>query len=435
MSPAPLDISHKAQSNAMAGHFALIEEMIAKYSVGLEKPPSRAGNLRTAAAFVLLTGSTGNLGSQILATLLEDDRVKHVYALNRPSKGPLTVEQRQLNRFQEMGLSPNLLESPKLTFITGDTAQPNLGLDCKVYNHLSDSTNIIIHNAWKVNFNLPLLAFEPMIRGSRNLMDLLRNGRNVADARFLFTSSIGCGQSWPVSKGAYPEEIVTDASFAIGAGYGESKYVTERILANSGLEATSLRIGQISGGRPKGAWAIANAVPALVKSSVTIGCLPDVQGMISWVPMDTAAAAIVDAVLGNERLPQVANLVHPRPVKATKVIRSFQSSVADVLGKNIDIVSFREWLAIIEEHAKSPTPQMLVDIPAIRLIDFFRLLSRGNDKILSSKAYDREMGGLGSFSTTKMLQLSPGVMNELQSIGREDALLWVKYWKEIGYFA
>jgi nucleoside-diphosphate-sugar epimerase len=50
--------------------------------------------------------------------------------------------------------------------------------------------------------------------------------RNI---RFLFTSSVGSAQGWDNNNGPFPEEIQLDPSDAIGAGYGESKYATERV--------------------------------------------------------------------------------------------------------------------------------------------------------------------------------------------------------------
>ena len=158
---------------------------------------------------------------------------------------------------------------------------------------------MIIHVAWKVDFNQSLGSFEPNIRGTRNLIDFALSGPNPASTRFLFTSSVTSAQSWNQDKGPFPEEVVTDASVAIGGGYGEGKYVSEqvrlsrtygssnvaeccpglKILAKSGLQVTSIRIGQISGGMPNGAWATSEWLPILVKSSVALGVLPSASGV------------------------------------------------------------------------------------------------------------------------------------------------------------
>ncbi len=95
-------------------------------------------------------------------------------------------------------------------------------------SQLKDTVTIIIHNAWKLDFNLPLPAFEPLITGSVNLINLARQGPHPSSTRFLFSSSISAVQSWN-SKTPVPEEVIPDSRAAIGLGYGESKYVLERV--------------------------------------------------------------------------------------------------------------------------------------------------------------------------------------------------------------
>lgn len=92
---------------------------------------------------------------------------------------------------------------------------------------------MIIHNAWRLDFNLALPSFEGNIRGTRNLIDFARSSRHASTLRFLFTSSVSSAQSWDRGKGPYPEEVQADATYAVGGGYGEGKYVTERVRALS----------------------------------------------------------------------------------------------------------------------------------------------------------------------------------------------------------
>lgn len=51
--------------------------------------------------------------------------------------------------------------------------------------------------------------------------------------------------------------------------------LTYQLLAQSGIQATSLRIGQMSGE----AWATGDWVPNLVKSSIGLGALPYAAGV------------------------------------------------------------------------------------------------------------------------------------------------------------
>jgi len=47
--------------------------------------------------------------------------------------------------------------------------------------------------------------------------------------KFIFTSSISAAYGWDHTIGPYPEEMVHDPKYAVGNGYGESKYVVEQV--------------------------------------------------------------------------------------------------------------------------------------------------------------------------------------------------------------
>lgn len=113
----------------------IVEEMIAKYSFSGEIV--NAGNRKDGGVIVILTGSTGYLGSQVLEGLLKDERVTRVYALNRPGRDGDSVIERHSKRFVEKGLDQSLLESVKLTFLETDSAAENLGLDESTYAEVS----------------------------------------------------------------------------------------------------------------------------------------------------------------------------------------------------------------------------------------------------------------------------------------------------------
>ena len=67
------------------------------------------------------------------------------------------------------------------------------------------------------------------MHGVRHLIDLARAGPYAGNVKFLFTSSVAQALSWDKSQGDYPETILPDAKYAVAIGYGESKYVAERV--------------------------------------------------------------------------------------------------------------------------------------------------------------------------------------------------------------
>lgn len=118
---------------------AAVEEMIEKYSAGLADAPKAIAEA-SAAPVVLLTGSTGALGSCMLEALLRDPRVARVYAYNRPGRDAGgTSQDRQRRAFADKGLDLRLLEKPaseRLVYLEGDAALPRLGLADAVYDEV-----------------------------------------------------------------------------------------------------------------------------------------------------------------------------------------------------------------------------------------------------------------------------------------------------------
>ncbi|KAJ7255805.1 hypothetical protein B0H12DRAFT_1202107 [Mycena haematopus] len=400
------------------------EDMILKYSSTLSPSVSILATTTTPAT-VLLTGSTGSLGSQILASLLKDTRVAKVYALNRFSAGKTlaarqakagtSLAARHLAVFEDKGLDITLLDSFKLV----------LSYTMKEFSQMLNSLTLIIHNAWTVNFNLPLSSYEQHISGTRSLIDFAQSC--ARPPMLIFTSSI---------TAALSESSVTDAthaaSFAIG--YGQSKYVAEQILAKSGLHIACLRICQICGSLPKGAWPTANWFPILVKTGLTLGKLPNANGRVSWIDFETVAQAVLDVAFNSfadaQRPFYTFNLVHPRPVSWNQILVAVRDLVkSKKIGGSPELkfVDFSEWCAELQLLAtKRSSTSDYEDLPGLKLLDFFSDLSH-----LSSVSANAEFGGL-DLATDHIHGISSSVKSA-QQLGTENVERWLEYWHSIGF--
>ncbi|KAJ7625710.1 hypothetical protein FB45DRAFT_922118, partial [Roridomyces roridus] len=121
-----------SESDSIDDHKAAVEAMIAKYNQGFDSPiPPTATRPRSSDTVILLTGTTGALGSHILAMLLESASVQRVYAFNRRGRTP--ISERQNDAFVDRGLNTELLSSGKLAYLEGDTAKADLSLPANVW--------------------------------------------------------------------------------------------------------------------------------------------------------------------------------------------------------------------------------------------------------------------------------------------------------------
>ena len=112
---------------------AEIEAMVTKYTTNLPVPQTKVARSSDEGPVVLLTGSTGNIGSHILAYLLSDSRVGRVYALNRPSSDPVGRLRASL---ADRELSETLLEDPRFVSLVGDVTQDRFGLEATQYDEV-----------------------------------------------------------------------------------------------------------------------------------------------------------------------------------------------------------------------------------------------------------------------------------------------------------
>lgn len=259
---------------------------------------------------VILTGSTGSVGSYLLDTLLKDQSISKVYCFNRANNTAPEVRQHQANKAN--GLATHM-PSNRVTFLTTDLSQPYFGLSRSIYSQLLQSTTHILHNAWEVNFNLSLGSFQPHVNGVRQFIDF--SAHSNYGASVFFVSTISTVMEWPVSHtGKMPEAVLNDWSLPQPMGYAESKYVSERLLEEasrvSGVPVKICRVGQVAGPTSQmGRWSLREWFPSLVASSAFMGVIPENLGpmeMVDWVPVDLLTKVILDLFLGQDVQDNVA---------------------------------------------------------------------------------------------------------------------------------
>jgi thioester reductase-like protein/aryl carrier-like protein len=398
--PTPLRLAASALSNEKEGSEdrTLAEQLLDTYR-GLIQQITRASSSSLVDPFrgeqdgpvdVLLTGSTGTLGTSILHTLLGDPRVGHVFCLNRSADGGRAA---QHERFTTAQLNTNMLDS-RVTFLRADLPDPKLGLDEETYSMLSARVGLLIHNAWPVNFNLPLLSFRPMLAGLVNLFRFAA-GATLPRLRTVFISSVSAVVGTPTET--VPDES-TSLSAPLTNGYARSKLLAE-LLCNSaaqqlGARVAILRVGQVGGStaRHGAIWNRAEWLPSLIISSArTLNCLPDSLGPrfseVDWIPSDLLGSVVTDIALANpttthEAGAEVFNVRNPRTTAWDSLTPTIQEAVKTKDARNnMQIVSSAEWLARLEESERgsrneavnaSVRHDLMVNNPAVKLLDFYR---------------------------------------------------------------
>ncbi|EMD37730.1 hypothetical protein CERSUDRAFT_94730 [Gelatoporia subvermispora B] len=412
----PLDADTQTAAKIQA-----MQTMLDKYGSGFEYR-AKGGTKADASdvrkeEVVLVTGTTGRLGCHLLAQLLRNPDVVKIYALNRSSPGSDSESAtRQREAFKLWGLDPQLLTSvtsDKLQMLVCDYADPLLGLSNKEYHEIQQSVTTIIHNAWRVDFNLALPSFEPLIAGVRHIINLASGSPRTYSPSITFTSSISSLRSYQTPEPA-AEKHFDDPRVCIGSGYGESKWIAEQLLHRAaryaGLKTTVVRVGQLSGDSAVGAWNYKEWVPAIVGLSQTFGRVPSRNQDITWVPVDSAASILLEMVHSDEK---VLYLVHPRPVPWNAIF----SPIAKRLG--LPLVPYHEWVECLRESTDGthvnggPLPQSA----ALHLKEFF----------------ENDVGAAEIHLSTEKSASASEVLRHLKPLEQSHVLKWLDFWAKIGH--
>lgn len=94
---------------------------------------------------VLVTGTTGSLGINVLKTLVSLDSVRRVYAFNRKGSSGASPRDRHLSASKLQGIDEALVDSPKIVYLEGDITLVNMGLADDVIRDLRSTMTSVLH--------------------------------------------------------------------------------------------------------------------------------------------------------------------------------------------------------------------------------------------------------------------------------------------------
>lgn len=94
---------------------------------------------------ILVTGTTGSLGTTLLAHLVASDDVLRIFAVNRKADGSTLLE-RQMTSMRHQGLDPGIASSKKVMLLEADLNKVAFGLPTSMYEAMREQVTHIIHN-------------------------------------------------------------------------------------------------------------------------------------------------------------------------------------------------------------------------------------------------------------------------------------------------
>ncbi|KAL4904331.1 hypothetical protein BDW74DRAFT_168379 [Aspergillus multicolor] len=367
------------KANGSSNENSLLEQMnrlFQKYSAGLPQsnghPPPPSENM-----VVLLTGSTGSLGSYLLDELQRDDRVLRIVCLDRSAD----AVHRHAQLGPQRGL--NTIDLNGEEFLQADLSEPKFGLQEPIYERLLQTVTHVIHNQWAVNFNWNISSFEPFIRGVRHLIDF----SHASDLHpfITFISSVSAVGSWD-SPRPVPEEPIHDYQVAANMGYGQSKLISECLLDKaakvSGVRSACCRVGIVAGPieQPLGLWNPNEYIPSIFISSAHMKTFPisfPSRDRLDWIPVDKLSKILLEILrysteptkTQSSSRTHVYHVINPSWTSWSEIAPEMLACYPDKL--DMTPVSFEIWVENLQKVVETTTVDPR-DNPAAKLLDFFK---------------------------------------------------------------
>ena len=298
-------------SNLESSSAEKMQDLLDKYAF---RPKVAA--LQTFGSFIVITGSTGNLGANILHTTSANPYVQGIVCLIRPASdraasSPEDLAARQRKALKDRGIYLSKGAWSKINFLPWMPGTENLGMTEDQFYEIATQLTHIFHGAWPMDFKVKVQSLEPQIKAVGELLRLARLAHSIRPnvrPRVILASSIAVvGQYAKKTRfSVVPETAMDDPETPLPIGYAEAKWVCEKLMQNAfehlnELEPTVIRIGQVSGSQSTGFWSSKEHFPALIKASQVIGAMPDLQGvsfecvMVQVDPADRYVVTVLDS--------------------------------------------------------------------------------------------------------------------------------------------
>ncbi|KAF8634830.1 hypothetical protein AX17_004081 [Amanita inopinata Kibby_2008] len=261
-------------------------------------------DFKTRQLTVFLTGATGFLGAFVLKDLLgRRDRVKKVICLVRASdveKGLGRLRQGSTDR----GVwDDEWVESGRLEVVAGDLSLNLFGLGQDNWSRIANEADVILHNGALVHWVYPYERLRSAnVMSTLTAIDLASTGKPKSfvfvsstsaidtDHYVKYSDSLILGRS--DSRGIPESDDLEGARSSLKTGYGQSKWVSEKLLFEAGRRGLSghiIRPGYIVGDSQTAVTNTDDFIWRMVKGCIQLGLVPDINNTINMVPVDHVA--------------------------------------------------------------------------------------------------------------------------------------------------
>ncbi|MFO1446283.1 thioester reductase domain-containing protein [Bacillus sp. Bva_UNVM-123] len=275
---------------------------------------------------ILLTGSTGFLGTHILLDLLNETNAKIICLV----RGKSEIEARA-RLFDNLAYFSNEeIDMTRIEIMLGDLGIDQLGLTNEIHTKLKNSLDRIIHCAADVrHFGDEEHFHNVNVKGTQRLLDLAYVNKHIP---FTYISTIGIPEEL-AEEGLwehYCEVLPSAFSTCLKSVYTNSKFEAEKRIHQAmedGIQANVFRIGNLTGHSTSGAFQKnidSNAFYRMIKGGILLGKMKQSNAIVDLTPVDIASHAILNISMNEQSYGKTFHIVDPNPLKYNEFIQALR---------------------------------------------------------------------------------------------------------------
>ncbi|HYZ23389.1 MAG TPA: amino acid adenylation domain-containing protein, partial [Rhodopila sp.] len=319
------------------------------------KPPRVKPPVTTSRVF--LTGATGFVGAQLLATLLRETDVTvvcHVRARNLPAARARlrrTLQQRQLGA---------IWDDDRIDLLCGDLAAADLGLDDAGIRRVRDDCGAIYHCGAQVDF---LHAYERLKPANVDSVLTLLDWTATGMPKWLhLVSTLGIIDP---SYGAttITEHTETDSWAGLVGGYSQSKWVADTLARQAqaaGLPVAIYRLGSVTGAHGDAICNYTDLIWRVARICAELQAIPDLDLALNMTPVDDVARGIVRLATNEPSGSPIYHLLAQSALTLRDLVPVFARR-----GLRLRTVSVEAWMALARARLAQTHDEGLAAVVAI----------------------------------------------------------------------
>ena len=294
----------------------------------------------------LLTGSTGFLGSHLLADLLSKTAA-NVYCLVRAD----SCEEGQ-HRIRLALSNYSLWEesyASRIQPVLGDLSKPLLGINEVEYNYLALRLDSIYHCGALVNFVYPYDRLKgPNVRGTEEVLRLAAQEK-VKPLHYISTLSVFDALDYYDGRKIYEDDKL-QFSNSFFTGYAQSKWVAEKLVLKArdrGFPVSIYRPSEIFSSSRTGLSNVDDYISRMIKGCIQLQMWPALDIHWQLMPVDCASNAIVGISQSQTKAGTVFHIASPHCIHIDEIFGMVQN-----LGYPLQKIEYDCWKSMLTEFVQ-----------------------------------------------------------------------------------